>query len=144
MSLVKIGVIVNADADDCAHDDCIKPRLDGRKYCLLHEYEDEIQALIGEKYCVYFIRPKGSDAVKIGTTINIEQRLSDLQTANFMELEILATIQLGEQAERELHKILENKHIRGEWFKLDDELMKFIEIINSDPIAIYRKLKNRL
>lgn len=72
---------------------------------------------------VYFIQ-SGYDKkppIKIGVAVNIERRLSSLQTANHEKLTIIASIKCSNRAEAyniesHLHAELKNRRIRGEWF----------------------------
>lgn len=67
---------------------------------------------------VYFI--KSEFAVKIGVTKNLRTRLSSLQTATHLELEVHRTIHCDDayQLEGALHQTFIDNHIRGEWFNL--------------------------
>lgn len=63
-----------------------------------------------------------NEAMKIGIAKNVSKRLESLQTGNHRELSILYTYpiaspQLAERVEKDIHKYLHFIHIRGEWFK---------------------------
>jgi hypothetical protein len=73
---------------------------------------------------VYFIR--AGDAIKIGRTGNMAARLRSLATASAVALELLATMPGGRQVEARLHRQWRHLHIRGEWFRADEELLRYI------------------
>lgn len=80
----------------------------------------------------YFI--KCNNCVKIGTTTDIKSRIKQIQTNNPYKLEILLTIPLPNikglislLSERKLHKKFNKYRIRGEWFKLSEEILEFIK-----------------
>jgi len=80
---------------------------------------------------VYFILDKKSNAVKIGKSNNIEERISDLQTGNSNPLIVENFIECKSEEhsfefEKELHKKFEHLNIRGEWFKYDSDLIDYI------------------
>lgn len=62
--------------------------------------------------------------VKIGITLNIEERMAQLQTPEPVELYGLLDGWLRE--ERDLHKRFAALRLRGEWFKKDGELAEWI------------------
>lgn len=71
---------------------------------------------------VYFIKCCNKDGyIKIGVSINPEERLSGLSTASPYELKILCTIDFYTSeaayiAERKLHKMFRSSQIMCEWF----------------------------
>lgn len=73
---------------------------------------------------VYFVTEKGnpSGPVKIGVTADLATRLSGLQTAAHVELEIVASIRGGREVESYFHEALEAYRIRGEWFDRSPEV----------------------
>jgi hypothetical protein len=79
---------------------------------------------------IYFIQAGRSGPVKIGQTNKpILQRLSGLQSGNHERLYILATIpDSNDTYERSLHRQFRPLHIRGEWFRNDPELLRFIDL----------------
>jgi hypothetical protein len=71
---------------------------------------------------VYFIR--AGDAVKIGRTTNLPGRLKALATASAVPLELLAAVPGGRELETQLHKRWRHLHLRGEWFRADEALVR--------------------
>lgn len=76
---------------------------------------------------VYFMLARGANAVKIGVAHDLQQRLRDLQTANPLAIELLASVafqptyesrarQSAMESEQALHKRFDVFRLRGEWF----------------------------
>ncbi len=96
---------------------------------------------------VYFIQAGDNPVVKIGSTIEtLKKRLLVLQTANHLELRVIGAIELSgepeargrfwERARRqeaELHAKFSRDRIRGEWFRLTDELATYIRQASNVP-----------
>jgi len=61
------------------------------------------------------------DAVKIGISFNPNYRLKVLQIGSSRELYLLASFPGGEKEETILHGLFREKHVRGEWFNLDEK-----------------------
>jgi hypothetical protein len=64
---------------------------------------------------VYFVGAPGR--IKIGYTVHPEKRLQSLQQIDMERLTSLAVIHGTRVTERQLHDLLRDYHIRGEWFK---------------------------
>jgi hypothetical protein len=85
---------------------------------------------------IYFIACPAADAVKIGmvTQKHYEsrpeqsafQRLTAMQSGCPFELELLALCDGGQATEAQLHLRFASHRIRGEWFKLNDDLRAHI------------------
>src|SRR4051812_35404259 len=71
---------------------------------------------------VYFVR--AGNAVKIGRTTNLPGRLKALATASAVPLELLAAVPGGRPEEARLHRRWRHLHIRGEWFRADEALVR--------------------
>lgn len=70
---------------------------------------------------VYFIRMRGTDLYKIGWTqaLDARVRLYQLQTASPFALDLVATFPgLSRRIESEVHGLLADERLRGEWFEL--------------------------
>lgn len=79
---------------------------------------------------IYFIEAVGSGAVKIGyTDAEPAERLRQLQTGCPLELRLLASSPGTENDEADLHQQFQHLRIRGEWFKIDDELRSVINVM---------------
>lgn len=94
---------------------------------------ESAKAEIRERYVlinrsVYFIKPDSAAVVKIGVCgEDPMKRLRALQTASWENLKIIGLLKNGSlHKERELHEKFWKHHIRGEWFRLDQEILDFI------------------
>jgi hypothetical protein len=72
---------------------------------------------------VYFFR--AGDAIKIGVTRDVERRRRALATGSAVPLELLATLPGGRRLEKRLHERFKRFHVRGEWFRADEELLRY-------------------
>ena len=90
---------------------------------------------------VYLI--SDSNNYKIGSTHNLEQRLTQLQTANPNKLIIIESIRSFnyKKLEKLLHYRFKSKRVNGEWFNLtENEVANFIT--TSNQLNDYIKLTN--
>ena len=104
-----------------------------------------------EKTNIYFIGSTEMMAVKIGKSNNPKKRLAGLQTGNSHKLTLFAVIEdVPHEYEKELHELMDHIHIKGEWFKLTNELIHFMvnkntatilgfkgELFNNDPQEVF-------
>lgn len=75
---------------------------------------------------VYFV--KCGDFIKIGVAENdLDRRLRNLQCANPLPLELIATCAGGYRKERAFHKQFAALRVRDEWFRFDGVLKEFVE-----------------
>lgn len=70
---------------------------------------------------VYFISDDESP-VKVGWTTTLARRLSEFQTAHWVELRVLGTISATAEAETHCHRELAAYRVRGEWFEREPAL----------------------
>jgi len=78
---------------------------------------------------IYFLQ--NGATVKIGYAADANLRTDYLQTGSPHNMEVLGTIEGGYEDENELHRRFAHLHIRGEWFRLEKELMFFIsDVLN--------------
>lgn len=75
---------------------------------------------------IYFLQNGRRKVVKIGYTRDHGGRVSSMQSANPEELRVLATIRGTRLAEAELHKRFAKYNVRGEWFRLEGDLAKYV------------------
>lgn len=74
---------------------------------------------------IYLIAAKEVSVCKIGyTKCKLEQRLRGIQGHNAFLLEILRVREGSRALERALHEKLKDERIRGEWFHLNDRVLK--------------------
>ena len=78
---------------------------------------------------VYFIVDEAANAVKIGISKSPESRLGDMQLGSAGTLRLVKVIEnQGFCLERKLHKQFANSKIHGEWFKLSEDLMDYLQL----------------
>lgn len=82
---------------------------------------------------IYFITAHGLDYIKIGQSVNVESRISSLQTASPKKLQVWAVMNGSFQTESGIHDLFRHIRKNGEWFKKTDELKYFIRAIQRNP-----------
>jgi len=80
---------------------------------------------------VYFILDPINSCVKIGKSNDVKSRIRDLQIGNPNELKLLATVSCHDESaafkfESKLHANYSHLYMRGEWFKYEDSLEKYV------------------
>jgi hypothetical protein len=75
---------------------------------------------------VYFLYSESQKALKVGTTRDIKNRLAGLQTGAPEPLYLLGVMKGDAHIERLIHKKFEGIRMRGEWFRLTDDLVDFV------------------
>lgn len=76
---------------------------------------------------IYFIRDAAFGAIKVGFTLNLENRVDALEGTMKRKLEIIGIIKGDQQDEKRLHAKFSDLHLQGEWFR---ETPEFINEIN--------------
>jgi hypothetical protein len=79
---------------------------------------------------VYFIGSDEMNYVKIGTTNDIDKRLSGIQTSVPFDLKVILVIDGGPKEEKKAHTAFEQQRKRGEWFVLDGKLKAYLEYMH--------------
>ncbi len=74
---------------------------------------------------VYVVQANGY-YVKIGRAQNISERLRSMQTASPVPLRLLAIPSRNPDDEKSFHQRLKKSHVRGEWFRMDEQVVNFI------------------
>lgn len=84
---------------------------------------------------VYFIQSGLSGPIKIGVTSgSAYSRLTSLQTGSPETLYLVGVVKgWGAKEESRIHSAFESYRLRGEWFRADTELLKFIRN-NAHPL----------
>ncbi len=76
---------------------------------------------------IYFVQPVDGGPIKIGTTINLESRLKQLEAHYGCPLALLATMTGDAEREREIHDQFSHLRLgRTEQFQPADDLLAFI------------------
>jgi hypothetical protein len=94
----------------------------GRRFTLSSGYVQQILRQRGVEICrptsvVYFIQAVQSKLVKIGVSVNVEQRLKTLQSGSPEKLEVVRILKnSGRLRESELHRQCAKYRKHGEWF----------------------------
>lgn len=83
---------------------------------------------------VYFIRNGSRDRVKIGFSEGHEGRFRSLQAASADKLTLLGTIPGTRKTEMKMHKKFAEHRERGEWFRVEGALARFLKTL-SKPTA---------
>lgn len=83
---------------------------------------------------VYFVTD--GDAVKIGFAINPFKRLQELQVSHHRVLRMIGTISAPDYQERMLHNRFRHLRIRGEWFRLEDDILDFVRDCGDDGLIV--------
>ena len=100
--------------------------------CALRKKVSRTLNIKEKRSCLYLIRSGDSLIYKIGITSNFKDRIHDLQVGNpelLNVIKIIYTTNYSEalSLEKFLHNKFNDKHCRGEWFKLDDNDVVYIK-----------------
>lgn len=99
------------------------------------------------KPCVYIVGSPDYNFVKIGTTQNPADRFEEFQTASPFELYVYAIIPISRgrvSLEKRLHKRYAPYRLRGEWFKIEGDLLRDLLLCLPHPPMPFRDwLKKR-
>lgn len=76
---------------------------------------------------LYFIQ--AGNAVKIGRTCKLENRITSMQVDNHEQLNCLLVLRGRGHEEKEWHRRYSRQNIRGEWYRLTPTLKKEIEAL---------------
>lgn len=92
---------------------------------------------------VYFVGMRNG-TIKIGTTVNLPDRLKKLQTGSASPLSLLAVVEGGQTLESEYHAKFAACHVHGEWFrgKAIREEINRLKKASSWPTIRTQKLSN--
>ena len=77
------------------------------------------------KQFIYFAQ--AGDAIKIGITVDLRNRLSELQVGSFIEINYVHTMPSNKIEEQQLHEKFNKYKIRGEWYKAEP-ILKYLGI----------------
>jgi hypothetical protein len=80
---------------------------------------------------VYFITCRETGTVKIGSSLEPEARLKELQTGHPFELKVEAVLPGGCSEEFDFHRRFSEERLKGEWFRLTDMIELIIK--NNPP-----------
>jgi hypothetical protein len=81
---------------------------------------------------IYFIRSY-NQYIKIGTSIDVDNRCKSLQTASPLKLRVQAVMEGNYKTEQGLHELFGHLRKNGEWFRYTKELKWYIRAIQENP-----------
>ena len=84
----------------------------------------------------YAIEMVGHGLVKIGKASNPDARFSVIQSCCPYELRFLDILE-GD-CEAVLHEMFAHLRVRGEWFTLDDKILRTLKCLDSAPNRIFK------
>lgn len=77
----------------------------------------------------YFVRD--GDMIKIGSSMSPKSRITSLQTASPRPLETMAIVPMDIADEFGTHRKFSHLRVRGEWFRAEPDLLRFIESVKA-------------
>jgi hypothetical protein len=85
---------------------------------------------------VYFVTCREMNSVKIGSSLEPNARLKEIQTGCPFPLKLEAVLPGGHEEEHDYHRRFADERLQGEWFKLTDMIELVIK--NNPPPAPVR------
>lgn len=79
---------------------------------------------------IYILNIEGTNIYKIGTSQNVSRRIKDISASNPFHIDIiyLQKSVFAYEIEQSIHKLIDDFHIKNEWFKIKD-IDKIINIM---------------
>jgi hypothetical protein len=97
---------------------------------ILHQMHNGERTTSGFVYAIEGV----SGHIKIGTSLNVQNRLNELQVGSPVRLTLLATCAGGRQMEESLHRQFAAFRLSGEWFALPEvQRWELIARMGGDP-----------
>jgi len=97
-----------------------------RAYKMFGPRVDKAKAPKKEPKWVYFARAGRGNRVKIGTTSSVTSRMRALSHPLVGKLRVIGVVPGGYEVEARMHQRFAEYRIKGEWFRLEDELAEFV------------------
>jgi hypothetical protein len=82
---------------------------------------------------IYFLKNGRRGLVKIGYSASYRMRMSTIQLSTPDDLKLIALIPGDRDTERELHGRFGKHYVRGEWFRLEGALAKYVGALPKPP-----------
>jgi hypothetical protein len=81
---------------------------------------------------IYILNIEGTNIYKIGTSQNVNRRIKDICASNPFHIDIIhiQKILFAYEVEQSIHELIDEFHIKNEWFKIKD-IDKIINIIKN-------------
>lgn len=92
---------------------------------------------ISRRGYIYFILDQSANAIKIGFSTNVQERLSTLRTASATSLILLGSMPGTMAQELRLHQQFQDSRLEREWFRVTTELWQFIGT-HANPTEAYQ------
>lgn len=72
---------------------------------------------------------EGKPVTKVGISKNVDKRMQELAIGNPIDMELVAKIESEncENVEKVIHSLISKYHVRGEWYKLPNEIVGWAE-----------------
>jgi hypothetical protein len=98
---------------------------------------------------VYLIRAGKTDNYKIGIADNVDNRLSNLQSANYENLSLIGSVEFDTRfialvIEQNLHGEYKSLNTRGEWFRFSNDEISTVEVKMKTKITEVLMLKAKV
>lgn len=104
----------------CRKSQCIRDPIGDTQYCAAHQPKPKpAPPEWAGKSVVYMVGMEGSDAIKVGFASDLCARLIGMQVGTPSKLKVIAVFEGDRTSEINLHRELQEHHVRGEWFKAD-------------------------
>ncbi len=97
-----------------------------RAYKMFGPRVDKAKTPKKEPKWVYFARAGRGNRVKIGTTSSVTSRMKALSHPLVGKLRVIGVVPGGYEVEARMHQRFAEYRIKGEWFRLEDELAEFV------------------
>lgn len=76
---------------------------------------------------IYFVQAECGGPVKIGFTVDVDERVKALQCGSPFPLRVVATRPGTLGTEAELHRRFARHRLHGEWFEASDDIERFLQ-----------------
>jgi hypothetical protein len=88
--------------------------------------------ILGVKAWIYFVRAGAAGPVKIGFSLKpVAARIKTLQIAHHEELRVIGRMRGTFEDEQSLHRRFAHLHIRGEWFRPENDLLAYVATVEA-------------
>lgn len=109
----------------------VSSMIDATKVSILHSYQILLKREQQELHgcgAVYFLLDEDAGLIKIGWSINLNDRVRGLVSQSGRDLKLVGFIRSDSQkSETKMHRRFKRLRKRGEWFEYKDELIDFVE-----------------
>jgi len=123
--------------NECFFEGCERKITDKENECctfhslFIQRARDKLIPAVGElsrENKIYFVLAEEVGRIKIGKSLEIENRVSQLQTGSPIELKLVCLLDLSDKYEGILHEFFKEDRVHGEWFEYSEDIKAFIEL----------------